>query len=168
MVDEAALVDSPILPSTQRPHILYFPCISFKECSPTSSSEKCCLHGMAAKDPWVYSHLPNRNPCLYRELFTSSQTFIIWRKPCYMCATLHMVLCPSIICDLKNLSSYFNTKEIRISLSQSLLFIGAYPVCLALLHSDFTHKKLPNATEIWKNFILGSKWFTSHYTRRNV
>lgn len=40
------------------------------------------------------------------------------------------------------ITSYFNTKEGNISTaSQSGLFIGAYSVCLALLHSDFIHKK---------------------------
>lgn len=152
----AALVGRPHLPSTQLPHILYLLCISFKECSPTSSNGKCCLHIMVAKDACIYSYMPTWYSCLCLQLFISSPTCIIWRALVYVCYPSYSFTSQSSMCDLKNLTPYFNTKEINISTpTQQVLFIGAYHVCLALLHADFIHKK---ATECNKNLESPYPW----------
>ena len=71
-----------------------------------------------------------------------------------MCYPLQPFISQSATCNLKNLTSYFNTKEIfPPQVNQCYSF--EHPICLALLHSDFTHKK---ATECNRNLGRTHPW----------
>ena len=83
------------------------------------------------------------------------------RASVYVCYPSYALISQSIIYSLKNLTSCFNTKERNISTpSQSVLFIRAHSVFLALLHSAFTHKK---AIECKRNLGRPQPWEQTTY-----